>query len=58
MNKQGKKFQGQINEEKIGNIPEKEFRVMIVKIIQKLGNRMEEIQEMFGNDLEELKNKP
>lgn len=31
---------------------------MIVKIIQKLGNRMEEIQEMFGNDLEELKNKP
>lgn len=28
---------------------------MIVKIIQKLGNRMEEIQEMFGNDLEELR---
>ena len=28
---------------------------MIVKMIQKLGNRMEEIQEMFSNDLEELK---
>jgi len=55
MNKQGKNSQDQINEEEIGNIPEKEFRVMIVKMIQKLGNRMEEIQEMFSNDLEELK---
>ena len=57
MNKQGKKSQEQINEEEIGNIPEKELRVMIVKMIQKLGNRMEEILEMFSNDLEELKNK-
>ena len=55
MNKQGKNSQDQINEEEIGNIPEKEFRVMIVKMIQKLGNRMEEIHEMFSNDLEELK---
>ena len=55
MNKQGKNSQDQINEEEIGNIPEKEFRVMIVKMIQKLGNRMEEIQDMFSNDLEELK---
>ena len=57
MNKQGKKSQDQINEEELGNIPEKEFRVMVVKMIQKLGNRMEEIQEIFSNDLEELKNK-
>ena len=44
----------------IGNLPEKEFRVMIVKMIQDLGKRMEaqtEIQEMFDKDLEELKNK-
>ena len=30
---------------------------MIVKMIQNLGNRMEEIQETFNKDLEELKNK-
>ena len=40
---------------KIGNLPEKEFRVMLVKMIQNLGNRMEKIQETFNKDLEELK---
>ena len=61
MKEQGKTLQDQINEEKMGNLPEKEFRVMMVKIIQNLGNRMEarieKIQEMFNKDLEELKNK-
>ena len=47
----------QTNEEEIGNLPEKEFRVMIVKMIQNLGNRMEKIQETFNKDLEELKSK-
>ena len=41
MKEQGKNLQDQINEEKIGNRPEKEFRVMIVKMIQNLRNRME-----------------
>ena len=45
------------NAEEIGSLPEKEFRVMIVKIIQNLGNRMEKIQETFHKDLEELKSK-
>ena len=31
------------NEEEIGSVPEKEFRIMIVKMIQNLGNRMKEI---------------
>ena len=61
MKEQGKNLQDQINEEKIGNLPEKEFRVMIVKMIQNLDNKMEaqieKIQEMFNKDLEELKNK-
>ena len=35
MKEQGKTPQDQINEEKIGKLPEKEFRVMIVKMIQK-----------------------
>ena len=54
---QGKNLQDQINEDEIGNIPEKEFRVMIVKMTQTLRNRMEKIQEAFNKDLEELKSK-
>ena len=30
----------QINEEEIGKLPEKEFRIMIVKMIKKLENKM------------------
>ena len=41
MKEQGKNPQGQINEEEIGHLPEKEFRVMTVKMIQNLRNRME-----------------
>ena len=61
MKEQGKNLQDQINEEEIGNLPEKEFRVKIVKMIQDFENRMEaeikNMQEMFNKDLEELKNK-
>ena len=61
MKEQGKNLQDQITEEEIGNLPEKELRVMIVNMIQNLGNRMEakikKIKEMFNKDLEELKNK-
>ena len=48
MKEQGKNPPDQTNEEEIGSLPEKEFRVMIVKMIQPLGNRMEKIQEMFN----------
>ena len=61
MKERGKNLQDQINEEEICNLPEKEFRVMRVKMIHNLRNRMEarteKIQEMFNRDLEELKNK-
>ena len=57
MKEQGKNPADQTNEEEIGSLPEKEFRVMIVKMIQNLGNRMEKIQETFNKDLEELKSK-
>ena len=57
MKEQGKNPPDQTNEEEIGSLPEKEFKVMIVKMIQNLGNRMEKIQEMFNKDLEELKSK-
>ena len=57
MKQQGKNPPDQTNEEEVGSLPEKEFRVMIVKRIQNLGNRREIIQEKFNKDLEELKNK-
>ena len=52
----------QTKEEEIGSLPEKEFRIMIVKMIQNLENKMElqinsletrteKMQEMFNKDL-------
>ena len=56
----------QTKEEEIGNLPDKEFRIMIVKMIQNLENKMElqinsletrieKMQEKFNKDLEEIK---
>ena len=56
--------------EEIGSLPEKEFRIMIVKMIQNIENKMElqinsletrteKMQEVFNKDLEEIKkNRP
>ena len=52
--------------EEIGSLPEKEFRIMTVKMIQNLENKMElqinsletrieKMQERFNKDLEEIK---
>jgi len=46
-----------IIEEEIGKLPEKEFRIMFVKMIKNLENKMEKMQESINKDLEELKNK-
>ena len=56
----------QTKEEEIGNLPDKEFRIMTVKMIQiletkmeseinSLETRIEKIQERFNKDLEEIK---
>ena len=56
----------QTKEEEIGNLPETEFRIMIVKMIQNLENKMElqinsletrveKMQESFNKDLEGIK---
>ena len=57
MKEQTRNTEVQINEEKIGKLPEKEFRIMIIKMIKNLENKMEEMQESINKDLEELKNK-
>ena len=57
MKEQIRNTEVQINEEKIGKLPEKEFRIMIVKMIKNLENKMEKMKESTNKDLKELKNK-
>ena len=56
----------QLKEEEIGNLPDKEFRIMIEKLIQNLEikteshvysleTRVEKMQESFNKELEEIK---
>ena len=58
MKEQTRNTEVQINEEEIDKLPEKEFRIMIVKLIKNLENKMEKMQESIHKDLEELRNKP
>ena len=53
MKEQTRNIEVQINEEEIGKLPEKEFR-MIVKMIKNLESKM---QESINKDLGELNNK-
>ena len=57
MKEQTRNTQVQINEEEIGKLPEKEFRIMAVKRIKNLKNSMEKMQESMNKDLEDLKNR-
>ena len=56
MKEQTRNTEVQINEEEIGKVSEKEFRIMMVKVIKNLENKMEKMQESINKDLE-LKNK-
>ena len=63
MKEHGRKSQDQINKEEINNLPEREFRMMIVKMLPRLENRIEKMQETLNTvntitkDIEEIKNK-
>ena len=63
---QNKCLSNQTKEEEIGNLPDKELQIMMVKMIQNLENktesqinsleaRIEKMQERFNKDLEEIK---
>ena len=56
MKEQTRNTEVQINEEETGKLPEKEFRIMIVKMIKNLENKMEKMKESLNKDLE-VKNK-
>ena len=61
MKEQTRNTEVQINEEEIGKLPEKEFRIVAVKMSRNLKNRMEKIQEGINvistitKDIEEIK---
>ena len=57
MKEQTRNTQVQINEEEIDKLSEKEFRIMIVKMIKNLENKMEKMSESINKGLEALKNK-
>ena len=41
----------QINEEELGKLPETVFRIMMVKMIKNLENKIEKVQESINTDL-------
>ena len=41
---------------KISNLPDKEFKEMVIRILSKLGRRMQELSENFNKDLENIRN--
>ena len=56
---QEKALEEQLSEVEVGNLPEKEFRIMTVKMIKKFGKRMgaqSEKLEVFNKELENIKN--
>ena len=64
VNEQDKCHPNQTKEEEIWNLPDKEFQIMIVKLIQNLEIKMEsqinsleieKMKERFSKDLEEIK---
>ena len=54
MKEQARNTEVQINEEEIGKLPEKVFRMTIVKMIKNLESKMEKMQESINKDLEEF----
>ena len=42
---------------KRSKLPEKEYQLLIVKMVKNLESKMEKMQESINKDLEELKNK-
>ena len=57
MKEQTRSTEIQINEEEIGKLPEKDFRIIIVKMIKNLESKMKKMQESINKDLGKLKNK-
>ena len=51
MKEQIRNTEVQRNEEEIGKLPGKEFRIVIVKMIKNLESKMEKVQQSINKDL-------
>ena len=52
---QDKTAEKNLNEMEISNLPDKEFKEMVIKMLTKLGRRMEEHSENFNKELENIR---
>ena len=50
MNEYNKTSEKELNETEISNLPEKEFKIMVIKMLTELGRRMEEHSEKFNKE--------
>ena len=57
MKEKGRNSQDQINEEEISNLPEREFRIMVIKMLQRLENTIEKMQETLTQLIESPRTK-
>ena len=45
----------ELNETEISNVPDKELKVMVVKILTQLEKRMKDLSEIFNKEIENIK---
>ena len=55
MKEQDKTSEKELNKIEISNLPNKEFKIMIIKMFTKLGRKMDEHSENFNKELENIK---
>lgn len=48
----------ELNETEIRNLPNNEFQIMVIKMLTKVGERMDEHNEDFNRKIENIKKKP
>ena len=52
---QDKYSEKELNKTEISSLPDKEFKVMVIRMLTELGRRMDEYSENFNKELENIK---
>ena len=58
MKEQYKIIARDLNEIKISNMPDREFKVMVTKILTGFEKRLEDVSETLNNETENIKKEP
>lgn len=56
MKEQNKAPETNLNEMEINNLPDEEFKVMVIKLLTYLGKRMGKHRENFNKEIENIRN--